>query len=83
MNTQCENTQVINALVGKPVAWNGGLAEPDTKVLTILRKRSEPAAPMVLARLTGFTRYQINEILLRLKRRDLAEAVGHGQWLAA
>ncbi|NTD87236.1 hypothetical protein [Agrobacterium tumefaciens] len=76
-----ENMQVINALVGKPVAWSG-LAETDEKVLSILRRRTVPAAPMNLARITGYTRHQVNEILLRLKRRGLAKAVAHGAWSA-
>lgn len=81
MNTQTQNMQVINALVGKPVAWSG-LPEPDEKVLALLRKRSIPAAPMILARLTGYGRYEVNEVLLRLKRHGLAKAVGHGEWVA-
>ncbi|MND43598.1 hypothetical protein [Agrobacterium tumefaciens] len=80
MNT--ENMQVVNALVGRPVLWDGGLGNPDTKVLTLLRKRSIPAAPMILSRLTGYGRHEVNEVLLRLKRRGLAKAVGHGEWVA-
>ncbi|MCP2135269.1 hypothetical protein J2S28_002321 [Rhizobium sp. SLBN-94] len=79
--THTENMQVINALVGKPVAWSG-LPEPDEKVLSFLRKRSIPAAPMILSRLTGYGRHEVNEVLLRLKRRGLAKAVGHGEWVA-
>ncbi len=81
MNTHTENMQVINALVGKPVAWSG-LAEPDEKVLTILRKRTLPASPVNLGRLAGYPRLQMNEILLRLKRRGLAECVARGCWSA-
>lgn len=83
MNTHTENMQVINALVGKPVRWDSGLGESDEKVLTILRKRTEPASPIMLARLTGYTRHEVNSCLLRLKRRDLAEAVSHGSWVSA
>jgi hypothetical protein len=83
MKVQDENKIVIRSLVGKPVPWNGGLAEPDMKVLAILQKRTSPVAPINLARLTGVTRIQINEALLRLKRRGLAESVRHGQWVAA
>lgn len=77
-----ENMQVVNSLVGKPVAWSG-LVETDENVLRILRKRTEPASPIMLARLTGYTRHEVNSCLLRLKRRDLAEAVGHGSWVSA
>ncbi len=80
--THTENMQVINALVGKPVLWDGGLGEPDAKVLALLRKRSIPAAPIILARLLGIGRHEVNEVLLRLKRRGLAESVGHGEWVA-
>ncbi len=83
MSTRNEDMQVINAIVGRPVPWNGGLAEPDMKVLTILQKRTSPVAPVNLARLTGFTRFQINEVLLRLKRRGLADSVSHGKWVSA
>ncbi|MES5097571.1 hypothetical protein ABUK73_05010 [Agrobacterium sp. BA1120] len=76
-----ENQTVINALVGKPVAWSG-LAEPDEKVLTILRKRTLPASPVNLGRLAGYTRIQMNEILLRLKRRGLVECLARGRWIA-
>lgn len=82
MNTQSENMQVINATVGRPVLWNGDLEEPDTKVLSVMRKRSLPAAPSVLARLTGYGRHEVNDALLRLRRRGLAERLGHGEWSA-
>lgn len=80
--THAENEMVIKALVGKPVLWDGGLGDPDAKVLTLLRKRSIPAPPMILSRLTGYGRHEVNEVLLRLKRRGLAKAVGHGEWVA-
>ncbi|WP_454700500.1 hypothetical protein [Agrobacterium burrii] len=80
MNT--ENMQVVNALMGRPVLLDGGLGDPDAKVLALLRKRSIPAAPMILARLTGYGRHEVNEVLLRLKRHGLAKAVGHGEWVA-
>jgi hypothetical protein len=37
---------------------------------------------MILSRLTGYGRHEVNEVLLRLKRRGLAKAVGHGEWVA-
>lgn len=79
----CEqNEMVIRALVREPVQWDGGLGEPDKKVLSLLRRRSVPASPIILAQLLGYGRYEINEVLLRLKRRDLAESVKHGEWVA-
>ena len=83
MNTQTENKMVINALVGRPVLWDGGLGEMDTQVLSILRKRSQPATPVMLARLTGYARNEVNSCLLRLKRRDLARpSAAYGTWVA-
>lgn len=82
MNTRTRNKTVIRATLSEPVRWDGGLSEPDTKVLTLLRKRSIPAAPIILARLTGYGRYEINEVLLRLSRRGLATTVKHGEWVA-
>ncbi len=50
MNT---DTNVINATVGRPVLWNGDLDEPDTKVLSVMRKRTLPAAPSTV-QMTAF-----------------------------
>lgn len=83
MNERKQNEIVISATAGEPVRWDGGEEGCAERVLTILRKRTVPAEPMTLSRITGFTRLDVNKYLLRLKRAGLAESIGHGKWVAA
>ncbi len=83
MNTRTENEMVIRATAGEPVLWDGGEEGHSQRVLALLRKRTMPSEPMTLARLTGFTRLEVNKYLLRLKRAGLAEPVSHGKWVAS
>lgn len=82
MNTHTENMQVINTLVGEPVLWDAGEEGHAQRVLALLRKRTETASPIMLPRLTGYTRHEVNKYLLRLKRAGLADTVAHGRWKA-
>jgi len=82
LNVQEENGIVIRATLREPVLWDGGEEGRTEKLLGILRKRTVAAEPTTLARLTGFTRLEVNKYLLRLKRAGLAEAVAHGKWVA-
>lgn len=81
-----ENEIVINALVGRPVLWDGGhLRRPDPEtdaVARMLQKRTTPATPSVLAKLTGLPLREVQKHLGRLHRAGLAEPVGHGEWAA-
>lgn len=87
MNTHTENMQVIAATVGRPVPWSGNLPDakeldPTEAVLALLKKRSEPASPMVIAKLMGMDRREVNKHLLRLKRSFRAVDIEHGKWWA-
>lgn len=89
MNTHIENEMVITALVGRPVPWSGNLPpaehpDPETEaVARMLIKRKAPAAPNILARLTGIPRRDVNKHLGRLQRAGIALPVGNGDWVAA